>query len=536
MKNKFSIALHALKQAANKFDEEANDNKKRLLHTLQSIPLPAGKYQLEYYNALLFLSAYPGDGLLLKFSEKELKRLALFGKQNRIQQKPVPQNEGLPYTETITRFSPAFLSWLILQKDFKVVFDSFHQPTMSLNELLNLSLPALLKHETTAGLNNEDLLRTLQVKPSQLIAFLLGQLAQFKTWPLLQDFFTERLDLYVKLVPVNAQFSRAFNRLPIEQVFYQPELLKHFNHLDLINQSLPPQVDSTEKDRQQLIKVIKYAMALTARETDPTSFMQDHSVRFFKLERGVAIAIYGMVPQRQLPLESYVGFTVFKNGLPVSYGGAWLFGLRARIGINIFEAFRGGESGYIMCQLLRVYKQVFGVSFFEAEPFQYGLDNPDGITSGAFWFYYRYGFRPVDDSLLQLSTNEYVKIKNRKNYRSSVKTLIRFTQTNMALNLGKTIPPDLTLVTEKVLAVLKKDWHDNAVQIRQDAIDWFCKKAGLNKDQLNTDEIKVLEEVALWALVMKINKSKQLQLMKQMVFTKPTDLYTYQQLLLKLLV
>ena len=64
--------------------------------------------------------------------------------------------------------------------------------------------------------------------------------------------------------------------------------------------------------------------------------------------------------------------------------------------MNIFEPYRGGESGFMMCQVLRVYRQRFGVRFFEVDATQFGLDNPDGIASGAFWFYYRHGFRPLD--------------------------------------------------------------------------------------------------------------------------------------------
>lgn len=96
--------------------------------------------------------------------------------------------------------------------------------------------------------------------------------------------------------------------------------------------------------------------------------MDERSFSLYELERGVTVAIYGMIPERQLPLESYVGFTLFKNGLPAAYGGAWIFGEYANFGINIFESFRGGESGYMMCQLLRVYKQVFNISFLKSKP------------------------------------------------------------------------------------------------------------------------------------------------------------------------
>ena len=45
-------------------------------------------------------------------------------------------------------------------------------------------------------------------------------------------------------------------------------------------------------------------------------------------------------------------------------------GERAAFGMNIFEPFRGGESGLMMCQVLRTYRQTFGVRDFEVDAHQ----------------------------------------------------------------------------------------------------------------------------------------------------------------------
>jgi hypothetical protein len=285
-------------------------------------------------------------------------------------------------------------------------------------------------------------------------------------------------------------------------------------------------------ERQELLKVIRNSMALTVREIDPATFLQAETIRLYDLERGLTFAIYSMIPQRQLPLETYFGFTFFQNGIPVSYGGIWAFGQMAKIGLNIFEPFRGGESGYILCQLLRVLKQALGVSYVEIEPYQFGLDNPGGITSGAFWFYYKYGFRPVDSLLKQLAKNEHHKIKTRKKYRSTAKTLLRFTESNIGINLGKRVPLNVLTVTGKVLSVIKKDWQINYFPAKLQAVNKFCNMVQLDTSKLSTVEKNVLEELAFWAMAMKINKPHQLQLMKQMVFAKTKDDYVYQQLLL----
>jgi hypothetical protein len=262
--------------------------------------------------------------------------------------------------------------------------------------------------------------------------------------------------------------------------------------------------------------------------------MDINSLRYYLLERGIAIAIYGMTPDRQLPLESYVGYTLFKNGFPAAYGGGWVFGQRSLFGINIADSFRGGESGYIMCQLLRVYRQVFGVDYFEVEPYQYGYDNSEGIKSGAFWFYYRYGFRLLDRKLRRLAEQENKKINAGKNYRTPEKTLLKFTESNMALNLGNEIPLQVSKVTEKTTMLFKSKYKNDRVKAEEEIVRKFISRAGETEID-NKFEEQVLREVALFSEVMNIHDPDKIALLRQMIKTKPYDLYLYQELLLKLL-
>ena len=126
---------------------------------------------------------------------------------------------------------------------------------------------------------------------------------------------------------------------------------------------------------------------------------------------------------------------------------------------------------------------------------------------------------PVNKKLKELAEQEKHKIKTRKNYRSSEKTLIRFTKSNMALNLGDSISTDVPEITGEVLSQIKKAWPHNYKDARQQSVDLFCKKVELNKRDLNKEETNVLEEVSLWAMPMNVNDNRQLQLLKQMIFT-----------------
>ncbi len=532
MKRNFLSSLTTLESIANKFDENEISAKTALLYKMSKMALPEADYILRYHDVLMFLCAYPSNANEKQLVEKELKRITLYAKKVKNSQKPLPENEGLPFTNTVTRFSPDFLKWLDQHPDLDVTFDSFYNASLSLNDILNITLPAVLKAETTASLSNEDLLELLGIKPNAYVPFLLGQLDELKEWPLIQELFIERMDLYVILVPKNLQFSRAYNRITAKEVYHHKDLLKHFDHEQLINQPLPAVSIPSYDETQALYKAIKNSMALMVREIDPTTFMQQNTMRLYALERGLTFAIYTMVPIRQLPLETYFGCTFFKNGIPIAYGGIWVFGKMAKIGLNIFESFRGGESGYILCQLIRVLKQSMGVSYLEIEPFQIGLNNPGGISSGAFWFYYKFGFRPVDAQLKLLAEKEYRKIKSKKSYRSSSKTLLRFTVSNIGANLAAKIPLSVHDIANKILSTIKKDWQNNYALAKEKAITTFCKKVSLDITVLNENEKRILEEVALWAMAYKIEDKQKLQWMKQMVSAKTKDDYAYQQLLL----
>lgn len=536
-KNKFARCLKLLKEIAANMDKDANLVKKDLLQKLGSIALPAGKYLPDYNETLLFLCAYAGNATLRKLAENELNRIALhLKKKYRTIKKSMPENSGLPFTETITSFSPDSLGWLLKQKDFTLHFDSFYNPRLTLNEVLNITLPSLLKAETTAGLSPEDLLEVLGLKPRQYLEFVHGQLEALKEHPQAKDLLSDGLNLFVKVVPKSKIFSRSYNRIPHQPVYYHQDMLKRFDHVKLMNEPLPnepvlPETIMGKSGKEQLVKVIKYAMSLTEREIDPATYLQEDSIRYIILERGLTMAMYGMYPERQLPLETYMGFSIFKNGIPVSYVGMWVFGNRAKVGFNVFEPYRGGESGYLLCQLLRVFKQLFQISYFEVEPFQFGAENEDAIASGAFWFYYKFGFRPVDVEIAEQAKLEYQKIKSRKNYRSSAKTLLGFTGGNIALNLGDSIPLDVMQISTQVLNAIKKDWKNNYQHARKQAVESFCMHVQLNISDLTKTEMKIMEDLALWAMAMQVTDKQKLLLMKQMVFKSTTDIYAYQQLL-----
>jgi hypothetical protein len=59
------------------------------------------------------------------------------------------------------------------------------------------------------------------------------------------------------------------------------------------------------------------------------------------------------------------------------------------------------------------------------DPYQIGHENEEAIESGAFWFYYKLGFRPASTEHARLALREEEKIARTPGYRTSPATLRR---------------------------------------------------------------------------------------------------------------
>lgn len=498
--------------------------------------LALGPSLARHHERVLYLLANPASPGQWRQAQREAARITAFLRQASSQGRAAPaalRGQGLPFVPQTVRFSHDALRWLLSDPRVQVQADDAGTPRLDLNVVLKLTLGGIERPETTAGMSDDDLLAALSVKPAQRLPFLVQQLARLDHEPLLKDQLFESLDQFTRITPRSPAWSKLANRLPGGTPFFHTDgLLRRFDHLALMNSALPTARALDDAARATAITVIKTTMALTDRETDPGTYLDERSLQLFDLERGLTVAFYGMVPARQLALESYVGFTLFKNGFPVAYGGAWLLGPRAHFGMNIFEPYRGGESGFMMCQLLRAYRQAYGIRFFEVDAGQFGLDNEDGIKSGAFWFYHRYGFRPLDAALAQRAAREAARIAATPGYRSSEATLIAFTGSSVGLNFGGAVPPSLAAMSSRVTALIARRFGGDRGAAEAACVEAFSARVKLPR-RLDADETRVLGEVALLAEAMKVHDAPRLRALAAMVRSKPRDLRAYQRQMMR---
>jgi hypothetical protein len=244
----------------------------------------------------------------------------------------------------------------------------------------------------------------------------------------------------------------------------------------------PVRVALSNTEAEQLVDCTRMILLRKLRELDPISFSSAKLVSLYHLERGMSIALIGMVPAHRHPIDSYMGYLVFKNGLPVAYAGSWILFDSARIGLNVFADYRGGEAKYIFDQVLQLHEKVYHLKRFTVDPYQVGKHNSDGISSGVFWVYYQAGFRPIEKEQLQLAENEAGKIKADHNYRSSAAVLNTLSNSRLELVLQKgAVRFDATDISRLYATLLSKNYKTR--QIEKQAAQRLATMLGIKNYQ-----------------------------------------------------
>jgi hypothetical protein len=191
----------------------------------------------------------------------------------------------------------------------------------------------------------------------------------------------------------------------------------------------------SKRDGGKMISVAMASLAARHRETYHFNFANPDEVYLADVGEGVAIAVFGLQAAHRFPLECTMGYLILSNGVPVGYGGASLLFKQVNTGINIFDDYRGSEAAYLWVQVMRVYHSLVGCTRFVANAYQLGHDNSEALKSGAFWFYYHLGYRPVRGEVRELAAGEMKKRRCDKRYRTGRKILKQLANGDMHLTL-----------------------------------------------------------------------------------------------------
>ena len=474
--NKSGSMISQLFSIRNRYGEKFSSQKLNLLNALDKEKITSKKALQSYYDSLLFLLAYPDNRSVYQSAGQSLQQLQLYI-QSHQNLKAGLYNSGITNTRLCAAFSFEIVKWLRSRHPNDIRFHSFEADDGQIQSILAVVMPRIESEILldTHGAWRSWLKQSLK-KEEDMLDRLIAIFDETDIRPGVRD------ELWVA-IGINAEINfPTHHSLPGSLItpYYHRSIIKK-NFIPQQRDTKPIPVELDESEAEYIIECGRMILVRQLREIDPITFTSSRFVSYYRLPRGLSVALMGMVPERRSPVDSYMGYVVFKNGLPIAYAGSWILFDSGRIGLNVFPAYRGGESQYIFEQVLKLHSEVYQLNRFSVDPYQIGKENSDAIQSGAFWIYYRAGFRPFREELKQLAEAEALKIKSIKGYRSPAPVLKKLADSRLEMLLKKKAvrfdATDLSLVYARIL----KDQYNNNRKLTEDCcfnklIEWLQLK------------------------------------------------------------
>ena len=315
----------------------------------------------------------------------------------------------------------------------------------------------------------------------------------------------DSLELHIRWDLDDLQASRTKNMRRVRRVFYHngPLIRRSEVSIEKEIKSVPLKLKKLSvRQGEAMVDMLREATTVRYRELYGITNGDHAQVVEARVGRGVEIFLWGLAPERRLPLRAYhAGFTL-KNGVPINYIEAITLFERAELGFNTFYTFRDGETAWVYAQVLKLLNQVLGATCFSIDPYQIGFNNDEAIDSGAFWFYRKLGFRPIRPELRRLAEGEEKKIRADRNYRTSQRTLRRLSTGHIVYELPGSRAGfwDGFQVRNLGLAVSRRmaeAFDGNARLARAGSVRDVARALDVRADDLKQDERQAFENLAL---------------------------------------
>ena len=427
--------LQQLRRARSFYGESAEAQKRELLRGLAGARRLTPSQLTAYHEDLLFLVAFPGDPEIRTEAMKELARFEARCRRLPAAARARLANSGI--AGTVTR--PA-LAWPVARaladEDIELEWAGLEDPDAFDALVARLASPAereaceggdytarewveLAKRKGERGFT--WLVREATAAPAQSGIAAAWDGAQV---PLRWAIGDSRRSITCARMPVRRPVLRsAFRRLNEPTAVHVARPLPGIRKLG-------------RKDAAAVVDLARSALAARAREVHAMNYPNLDEVYRADLGEGVDLMLIGVPVAHRLTLEANYGYLMLSNGVPIGYGGVSPLYRQANTGINIFDPYRGSEAAFLWAQTLRVFRTMFGVRRFVINGYQFGAGNSEAISSGAYWFYYRLGFRPSLPENVALAAEEAERLRREPKVRTRPALLRRLARGDLHLDLA----------------------------------------------------------------------------------------------------
>lgn len=439
MRQPSANALRSLESLRLRFGRDVAGEKVALLRGLRRARLRTADEVLRLHEVLCYWRAYPENRDVLAEVES---MLGSFDRRADLRRhRAALMDTGIAGTDLYFRFYWLMAIRMVRRWPEHITIDwTDFEHAPQLVDMLHLLLPftetpALDSIYRTA----REWLDNLRGPDETDAAFLMRRFAALRVPRTTCEYLYEKLDVPVRLAPGADTPARTREKWDGAPVVFQkrppvrtrPNLRRAARDTDFTVRSIPP------RKARELIDLANDAMVPRHRDLLVFLHADENDVRIVDFGDGLQFACYGTMPDRRLMLEAVYGFITLKNGVPIGYVlNSALFG-SCELAYNVFDTFRGSEAARIYGRFLAAVHSLFGADVFTIDPYQLGHGNREGQLSGAWWFYYKLGFRPRDPAIKKLVRKELARIRRDPTYRTPPETIDRLAADNMFLSLGK---------------------------------------------------------------------------------------------------
>lgn len=440
----------------------------KLLASLRAVQFDDAESLIRFHDLLLFLRAFPqsrkvaylADDLLTGIV-RQVERLQASGAD--LERFDDEEFSGIVGTAISDNFTYDVARWLAQRYPQQLTVEwDFDEQGRQMGATLPRFIP-LLEDDSLVEADTPflDWMANAAGGPTKILPWLLQRVADTPLTRLQRTSLYDSLAVNVSWKLGNSAASRTHARRKVSRMFYHRQPLLRRNQVSLAGEMDSPPLPVRKLSRRQgedMLDMTRAALTVRYRELYGTTRGDPNQVFQADVGRGVQIFLWGLPPERRLPLRAYHAGLTLKNGVPINYiEGISLFEWM-EVGFNTFYAFRDGETAWIYSKVLHFLHQLAGVTCLSVYPYQLGHENEEAVKSGAFWFYRKLGFRPGRPELLAITRKEEGRMTRDPAHRTSARILRQLAAGHVFYEFGKEAPGQWDTFSTRRIGLAVQQW------------------------------------------------------------------------------
>ncbi len=413
------------------------DTRLSLLRSLEGVQFRTAAQVVALHELLCFLHAYPDNAEVFAHVTRMLAGFHARADVTRHRARLV--GSGIAGTDIVYPFGFSTARWLVGRWGDRmgVEWKEVGNPAAVESRLQLLTLWAERPVFDEPPLDGRAWLDRIRGRETDA-AFIIRRSVALPMRGLVADYLYDELGLMIRVSGGPGTPNRTRARVPGQALVAQTAPLRQARPDIVAEMAKPPRrIDwLSERRARVFLDLARESMVTRSRDLHTFTAANARDARLIDCGGGLEFFCIGVEPEQRLLLDAVYGILTLRNGVPIGYALFSALWRSTEVAYNVFESYRGGESAWVYGRLLASIRTLFSADTITVDPYQLGHENDEGLESGAWWFYYKLGFKPWDTEVARLAESEARKVRARRGYRTSLATLRKLVRANLFLQTG----------------------------------------------------------------------------------------------------